>query len=84
MNCPPIPLNCHNFKDGVFWWANGEFSRLDNPDQFPRVKEERRIIAAVARCAWFDEGIKKDGWTLERFKECTDNFEAWRLWGLMK
>lgn len=55
MDCPPIPPNCDPFQKtiGYFEWPVWVSDKL----QLIRATNEkqRRIIAAVARCAWLDE-----------------------------
>lgn len=50
---------------------------------------ERKIIAAVARCAWLDEAARLDDLNLDfeimAARKCAiENAEAWRVWGLVK
>lgn len=57
---PPIPPNSHEFfiKSGnrwVFQWPHSGLSDLENNDDFPRRKKERKIIACMACQLWVQE-----------------------------
>jgi len=56
-------------------------------DGFPTIQlisgtriRNKRIIAAVARCAWLDKARSIDVSKWEH-RDANDNAELWRLWG---
>lgn len=76
MNHPPIPPNCDMFyesesKTGPYWIINNLAVTsicLHDTD-----KDDRKIIAAVARCAWSDEKRRLKS---ELGEMCTSNCEC--------
>ncbi len=83
---PPIPPNC----EGIIQLVDGVLMLL-MPGGSRRLTMYRPYIAAVARCAWLDEGMRRcaekdkvDGGCLTAIRydaEGERNAEAWRNWG---
>lgn len=68
------------------WWFLEPQGRED-----PLSKPAKRLIASVARCAWLDEEKAYQRVShiddlliqiLSDMNRCSENAEAWRLWGL--
>lgn len=81
---PPIPPNCDILYEpvasrGPYWIINNLAVTsicLEDTD-----KDDRKIIAAVARCAWLDEAATGPK-CLEQL--ALNNAAAWKLWGEQK
>lgn len=97
---PPIPPNAEYFRydNGDEEWVfcvligPGEIRSLSLPTGGIFSRLWRPIIAAVARCAWMDEGRRRcaaldaiDGGSMTGVRhdnESESNAEAWREWGM--
>lgn len=44
-------------------------------------REQRNVIASVARCAWLDEANRKYAVSYVDYGKATDNATAWAAWG---
>lgn len=98
MNHPPIPPNCSWFfvktiSDNVWgfeigdndWWplTTEDWAKISVKDRV----YFRRVISAVARCAWLDEAIRlsRSAEIQECFTECERArvfATEWRTWGI--
>lgn len=84
---PKLPPNC----DLLGEWDNGTMYLVPGDTWLTSERKEwRLVIAAVARCAWLDEGRAYDlgqrgqsnTCTMLASQECRANAEAWRVWGI--
>ncbi len=102
-NFPSIPPNCYLFRSGKNAKLNDETwfippcKPFDTPtsggSSFQYISIDdfqwRPIIAAVARCAWFDFAVENRVPQVSEemdneFQIALMNAEAWRVWGLKK